>query len=247
MRNIIWIGICLWLFYASDIKAQAWSKEDSVWLSNILSGKETLRLNDETMRAIREGQLLQPNSSPSGKMKNSNLPLPITRDFSEYIRPEKDTSHYRIALQDLPPSVFWLYGPNFDPLETMRYSCFDRDKQAGQIVMPEINGLSFNLAALLSYLFSPTYRQKVKNRKTATAYRSYNNIPSPTIVQKQRAYREAHPEKILSGRYSTTYQEKMPLPDIEIRRDESNKQDTLQVKKQDILHSNRTEKHIESK
>lgn len=214
MRTGYWIGIGLFLFCSSALQAQTWSKEDSVWLANVLSGKDTLRLNDETMRSIREGRFLQPDRSPAGTMGLSAPSLPITRDFSEYIRHEKDTSHYQVALRDLPPLVFWRYGQDLDPRDAMRYSGFNRDRQANQMVVPEMNGLSFNLAASLAYVFSPTYRQKVKNRKTATAYRTYDKMPSLAMAQKQRAYREAHPEKILSGRYAKVYREEEPLPDI---------------------------------
>ena len=64
--------------------AQIWSKNDSIRLANILSGKDTFRINPEFQRAIKNGTFI--NTEPVGKMRMSHSSLPITKDFSEYIK-----------------------------------------------------------------------------------------------------------------------------------------------------------------
>lgn len=84
-------------------------KKDSVWLQNVLSGKEKLELNPETMKAIQSGSFINLDE-PASDMKMSPVtPLPILKDFTEYI--QTDSTHRKIALKDLPPGVFWLYAP----------------------------------------------------------------------------------------------------------------------------------------
>lgn len=229
MKGRICILFIIVVAFPSLVHSQVWSREDSLWLANILSGKDTLRLNFETQQAIKEGRLLNVDKSPLGTMKMAPAKsFVISKDFSEYIKKEKDTTHYLVALKDLPPQVFWRYGQDLDPRDAMRFSAFDRDKQAKSMVVPEIDGLSFNIAALLAYSFDPVYRQKVKNRKKATAHKVYDKMPTLAMQQKQRAYREAHPEKVLpmgekysSRKYS---EENLPLPDIVKRPKEKKKQ-----------------------
>ena len=219
MKCGISILFLLIVAFPASVHSQVWSKEDSLWLANILSGKDTLRLNFETQQAIKEGRLLNVDKSPLGTMKMAPAKnFVISKDFSEYIKKEKDTTHYLVALKDLPPQVFWRYGRDLDPRDAMRFSAFDRDKQAKSMVMPGADGLSFSIAALLAYSFDPVYRQKVKNRKKATAHKVYDKMPTLALQQKQRAYREAHPENVLpmgekysSRKYS---EENLPLPDI---------------------------------
>ena len=91
------------------ISAQQWTKKDSVWLQNVLSGKEKLELNPETMKAIQSGSFINLDE-PASNMKISPVtPLPILKDFTEYI--QTDSAHRKKALKDLPPGVFWLYAP----------------------------------------------------------------------------------------------------------------------------------------
>lgn len=85
MRLYILILFCL--RSADYLAAQAWTKEDSVWLQNILSGKDTLRLNPETIKAIQSGTLINNPHDPASEMQQAPTQiLPIPKDFSEYIR-----------------------------------------------------------------------------------------------------------------------------------------------------------------
>ena len=91
------------------VSAQQWTKKDSVWLQNVLSGKEKLELNPETMKAIQSGSFINLDE-PASDMKMSPVsPLPILKDFTEYI--QADSTKRKKALKDLPPGVFWLYTP----------------------------------------------------------------------------------------------------------------------------------------
>lgn len=110
MHKQLLIVMLICLKGADYISAQQWTKKDSVWLQNVLSGKEKLELNPETMKAIQSGSFINLDE-PASDMKMSPVtPLPILKDFTEYI--QTDSTHRKIALKDLPPGVFWLYAPS---------------------------------------------------------------------------------------------------------------------------------------
>ena len=58
MRKQLFIVMLICLRGADYMSAQQWTKKDSVWLQNVLSGKEKLELNPETMKAIQSGSLI---------------------------------------------------------------------------------------------------------------------------------------------------------------------------------------------
>ena len=103
MHKQLLIVMLICLKGADYISAQQWTKKDSVWLQNVLSGKEKLELNPETMKAIQSGSFINLDE-PTSDMKMSPVtPLPILKDFTEYI--QTDSTHRKIALKDLPPGV----------------------------------------------------------------------------------------------------------------------------------------------
>lgn len=208
MRIVLFIGLLASYFCPLMLRAQVWSKKDSIWLSGVLSGKDTLRLNSETEEAIREGRLLNTSPQPAGEMRQQGSHIPLVVDFSDYVRKNNDTTYLLVPLKDLPPQVFWLYGRNLDPRDAMRYSAYDYDRET------EEQGLSF--AHLLNYAFSPSYRRKVKTRKNATAAKTYDAMPSSAMQQKQRAYRAAIRKRELRKKHAyLRYDEDgLPLPDI---------------------------------
>ena len=91
-----------------------WTEQDSIWLKDVLAGKDSIKLNPEFQKAIQSGSFLNPEpGKPMGKPQlaaPSNIP--ITKDFSEYIQ-QDDTTHRKVALKDLPPSVFWRHNPPY--------------------------------------------------------------------------------------------------------------------------------------
>ena len=61
MHKQLLIVMLICLKGADYISAQQWTKKDSVWLQNVLSGKEKLELNPETMKAIQSGSFINGN------------------------------------------------------------------------------------------------------------------------------------------------------------------------------------------
>lgn len=69
MHKQLLIVMLICLKGADYISAQQWTKKDSVWLQNVLSGKEKLELNPETMKAIQSGSFINLDE-PASDMKN---------------------------------------------------------------------------------------------------------------------------------------------------------------------------------
>jgi len=93
--------IALFVYFNFAI-AQEWSKEDSIWLQNVLEGKEDLKLNEETKKAIEDGILIM----PSLLKKDENRYLDIIKDFEGIVKPELLR---KIDPYSMPPSVFSIY------------------------------------------------------------------------------------------------------------------------------------------
>lgn len=79
MHKQLLIVMLICLKGADYISAQQWTKKDSVWLQNVLSGKEKLELNPETMKAIQSGSFINLNE-PASDMKMSPVtPFPSSK------------------------------------------------------------------------------------------------------------------------------------------------------------------------
>ena len=66
MHKQLLIVMLICLKGADYISAQQWTKKDSVWLQNVLSGKEKLELNPETMKAIQSGSFINLDENVTG-------------------------------------------------------------------------------------------------------------------------------------------------------------------------------------
>ncbi len=167
-RNLLFLFLCL--ARINNLAAQ-WSENDSIWLQQVLSGKEELKLNPEFMKAIEEGTLISTDIiQPDKQMKQAPAEMPVAKDFSEYIRSsvkEKPVDPYSI-----PPSVFWRYGLDI-PLPKIYRGFLVYEEAAGNA--PKPSGKSFDDG--LKYLFSPKERMKMRNRKSAQAWKNYNRFP----------------------------------------------------------------------
>ena len=170
------------------VSAQQWTKKDSVWLQNVLSGKEKLELNPETMKAIQSGSFINLDE-PASDMKMSPVsPLPILKDFTEYI--QADSTKRKKALKDLPPGVFWLYTPppgKFLPvyknmLKAWKSDPMNRSHNTGIV--------TFDMAEITS---RKSYIQK-RNAKRDGTWKNYNNLPTPDIIKKKKKLATDHPE-----------------------------------------------------
>lgn len=102
MPKRIFLIVLIYTGCIQSIQAQ-WTEKDSLRLQQILSGKEKLEMNPEALRAIRSGSLLDRDEPVSG-MKIKENPLPILKDFTEYLK--VDTPAPKVAWTDLPPAVF---------------------------------------------------------------------------------------------------------------------------------------------
>lgn len=169
------------------MSAQQWTKKDSVWLQDVLSGKEKLELNQETMKAIRSGSLINLDE-PASMMKTAPVqPLPILKDFSEYV--QADSTRRKLAWKDLPRSVVWLYAPPpgkmlpvyQNMLEAWKHDVANRSYDTGVAV--DIGGLTSR----------KDYIHKRNARRDGT-WKNYNNLPTPDIIKKKKTFAKKNPE-----------------------------------------------------
>ena len=94
--------------------AQEWSEEDSVWLSGVLLGKDTIRINPEFQKAIRNGTFIHLEDEPGQQILEAPSELPFLKAFSEYLHPDTDSVHNNLDYKSMPPSVFRLYVTELD-------------------------------------------------------------------------------------------------------------------------------------
>lgn len=178
---LIWMLICL---YGTEYVHAQWTKKDSVWLQDVLSGKEKLQLNTETMKAIESGNLINMDK-PASEMKMAPpvAPLPILKDFSEYVQSD-DSTRRKVALRDLPYSVFRLYGPDFKKVLPVYQSIVDELKADP----PRRSGGFFDIGDLTSRK-ARAHRRNVKRDGT---WKEYNNLPTPDIIKKRKNFVKEH-------------------------------------------------------
>lgn len=188
MRKQLFIVMLICLRGADYMSAQQWTKKDSVWLQNVLSGKEKLELNPETMKAIQSGSLINLDE-PASEMKMAPVtPLPILKDFTEYI--QTDSTNRKKAPKDLPPGVFWLYSPTpgkmlpvyKNMLKAWKSDPMNRSHNSGFV--------TFDFAEMTS---RKSYIHK-RNAKRDGTWKNYNNLPTPDIIKKKKKFATDHPE-----------------------------------------------------
>ena len=185
MHKQIFIVMLICLRGVDYISAQQWTKKDSVWLQNVLSGKEKLELNPETMKAIQSGSFINLDE-PASNMKISPVtPLTILKDFTEYI--QTDSAYRKKALKDLPPGVFWLYAPPPGKILPVYQYMLDEVKR-NPITVP--GGMFFDLAEMTS---RKSHIHK-RNAKRDGTWKNYNNLPTPDIIKKKKKFATDHPK-----------------------------------------------------
>ena len=149
----------LFFLFLLDWNMQA--QQDSI----VVVQGDTIRIRQEVLDAIQEGRFLQldlppePNSS-TFPLRSSASQLPISIDFSEYIFLD-DSIHRKVALRDLPPSVFWRHWPKF------KYPLIDLG-MSGHGIKPlssAIVSFSFDAAELTS---RKSYVHKRNQKRNAT-------------------------------------------------------------------------------
>jgi hypothetical protein len=152
-----------------------WTEKDSIWLDNVLSGKETLKLNPDVLKAIESGTLLNTDKqSPSKQMKIDPGRIPINKDFTEYLSPGnilKDVEDARdVDPFSMPPAVFMQYGPAIFLPENKFGNAF---MIPGHIKENAARPSGHSFDDALRSIFSPSFRAKERNRKNANAWKTY--------------------------------------------------------------------------
>lgn len=183
---LIWMLICL---NSTEYTYAQWTKKDSVRLQNVLSGKEKLQLNVETMNAIQSGSLIN-TEQPVGKMRLAPAaPIPFSKDFSEYVY-RVDTGMKVVDYREVPPALFKKYGPQY----TEELRVFKIMRQ--QIREEYPNGAP--TTALLTFSIADLTSRKAhvhkRNAKRSGTWQNYNNLPTPDIIKKKKKFINDHPE-----------------------------------------------------
>lgn len=166
-----------------------WTKQDSIWLKDVLAGKDSIKLNPEFQKAIQSGSFLNPEpGKPMGKPQlavPSNIP--ITRDFSKYIQ-QDDTTHRKVALKDLPPSVFWRHNPPYKKILPVYQSILDELKRTPSSGRTSL--AAFDLGRMTS---RKSYVHK-RNAKRSGTWQNYGNLPTPDVISKRKKFERQQAE-----------------------------------------------------
>lgn len=181
--------ICL---NGTDYAYAQWTKKDSVRLQDILSGKEKLQLDSETMKAIQSGTLIN-TDKPVGTMKMAPAAsVPFYKDFSSYVH-RADTGMKVADYRSMPPALFMKYGPQY--VEELRV--FKIMRQQIRQEFPKSGGgvLRFSVADLTS---RKHYVHK-RNSKRSGTWKNYNNLPTPDIIKKKKKFVSDHPGVTLAA------------------------------------------------
>ncbi len=187
-RLLIVMMICC--LNSMGLWAQQWTEKDSVWLQNILSGKEKLELNPETMKAIQSGSFLNLGEPASNmKLATPDVRMQVLKDFSEYIQTDSTS---RMALKDLPTYVFKKYGPNAEKMLPVLESIIEELKRD-----PLFGGHHGQATFSSADLTSRKGYVHNRNQKRNGTWQNYNNLPTPDIIKKRSTLSEEikHPEK----------------------------------------------------
>ena len=182
---LIVIGICL--SGKMFVSAQQWTKKDSIWLKKVLSGKEKLELNPEAKKAIESGELINLEEPVSHMKLAPTEKLPVTQDFSEYIRP--DTIKRKVALKQLPPAVFWLYHPP----RGVEFRIYQHMLEAWK-KDPMSQYDNGNIKLDVAEMTSQKARTHKRNQKRNGTRKNYNNLPTPDIIKKKKVYAKQNPQ-----------------------------------------------------
>lgn len=196
-----WLILLFLVLYPVILFAQNSLREDSIWVSEMLAGKDTIRINPEYLKAIEEGTLI--NMEQPSEYAPSELP--VLKDFSEYIK--ADTLCRALELDSISPAVFWLYpadtagmhirGIVYKPLKSLvirdriRFGKLPLYGKVGtqNLFLPEVKDgqrrgsvgatltVDFSMEDMLRYVFWKSERDKKRNRKRDFTWKHYNSYP----------------------------------------------------------------------
>ncbi len=174
------------------VYSQSWTPADSIRLQRILSGKDSLRLNPEVQRMIRDGNFINPGEKKLPTEK-SLFTDPEEIGISK-LKPEDPIWKKERTKVKLPgQSTFGPYGVELpEPEYKISDKLLDFMGDVKQTKLPK----SHDFNDILSTIFDPEYRRMKKNRQNANAYKIYNDLPSLETLEKRKQYLEAHPEAV---------------------------------------------------
>lgn len=191
--------LCSLILFTLSLHAQ-WTREDSVWIEGVKSGKIKLELNPETKKAIDEGRLIK-IAPPQNAMRGSAAQLPITKEFTD-IKPEEEEYGHSINPASLPPAILLrLDVPDSARIKSFVYVAPPTDYISMKLIPIGTSGLyvtahtgdlnpivkdgqsrggamggvgfAFSMEDILRQIFMPSERAKKRNRKHATAWKYY--------------------------------------------------------------------------
>lgn len=166
------------------ISAQEWSREDSLWLMDVLEGRKDLKINEDTKKAIEDGRLIIPSWMNNEDDKDG---LNIITDFEQNVHDSVRIN--KIDPYSMPPAVYAMYVLYMEKMDSVYESrtCMlsESDRRKLEEAMPPsarnkfyygevgggIGGNDF--MHILCMAFSSTYRRKMHNQKHANAYKNY--------------------------------------------------------------------------
>lgn len=151
-----------------------WTEEDSVWLKNVLSGKEKLELNPETKKAIESGTFINPEGQKQ-PLLTSPSEYPILKEFEDIDPSTQDSARKRIDYQSMTPAQFRLYfmSDSLFLYDLQSFYISPAEREYLQAITPG-GILTFSAEDILRTIFWPSHRAKMRNRKHATAWKWYN-------------------------------------------------------------------------
>lgn len=198
---LLWSLLSVWAMAAS-----AQDAADSAWIRKAQRGE--LELNEATRRAIRSGTLLSPPPDAS-KLRHNPADLPLIKTFDS-IRP---TDAPTPRPEALPSFVYRLYEPTDMPqqlpavgscmiypeeterLKALRRIGLRRACCLGPGMLPAGLSISVSYEDMLRYLFWPSHRAKLRNKRHAGAYKGYGP-PLPTSDSRVESERRRRNEAI---------------------------------------------------
>jgi len=172
MSNRVIMSFSICLLNLGLMNAQGIEK-DTIWIDNGQMDKQKICLNEETMRAIQSGTLINFDSpKPVTKPRPYRMKIAITKDFG--LKPVAGLPMEITDTLHIPPSVFAKLKFSFLPVKEV--TGFKVSSKSDELRATPA-GFAFSAEDLLQSIFSKTARAKKHNRKHATAWKTYNNFP----------------------------------------------------------------------
>ncbi len=103
-----WIVLLFICMHSTGTLYAQWTKKDSLWLEDVLSGKQKIQLNPETKKAIESGTFINTDGLQPELLSAPPL-LPISKDFDLSVSPDSSNTDMPFH-QSIPPAVYLIYA-----------------------------------------------------------------------------------------------------------------------------------------